>query len=89
MHEGGESDSSILPEKRLNKVEAWTMRDEYGGPYTGTQVETPETAKGEPKVLCQGQVEAAEVVEGRGLAKGNLRECNRDRTLCRDALSGT
>jgi hypothetical protein len=49
MHEGGESDSSILPEKRLNKVEAWTMRDEYGGPYTGTQVETPETAKGEPK----------------------------------------
>ena len=28
----------------------------------------------------------AEVVEGRGLAKGNLGGCNRDRTQCRDAL---
>jgi hypothetical protein len=44
----------------------------YGEPYTGTQVETPETAKGEPKVGIQGYAEAAEVVEGRGLAKGNL-----------------
>lgn len=25
----------------------------YGEPYTGTQVETPETAKGEPKDLVE------------------------------------
>jgi hypothetical protein len=43
-----------------------------GEPYTGTQVETPETAKGEPKVCIRGYAEAAEVVEGRGPAKGNL-----------------
>ena len=29
----------------------------YGEPYTGTQVETPETAKGEPKVGIQGDAE--------------------------------
>ena len=58
----------------------------YGEPYTGTQVETPETAKGEPKVGIQGCAGAAEVVEGRGLAKGNLGGCNRDRTQCRDTL---
>jgi group II intron reverse transcriptase/maturase len=58
----------------------------YGEPYTGTQVETPDTAKGEPKVGIQGYAEAAEVVEGRGLAKGNLGVCNRDRTQCRDTL---
>jgi retron-type reverse transcriptase len=58
----------------------------YGEPYTGTQVETPDTAKGEPKVGIQGYAEAAEVVEGRGLAKGNLGGCNRDRTQCRDTL---
>ena len=58
----------------------------YGEPYPGTQVETPETAKGEPKVGIQGYAEAAEVVEGRGLAKGNLGVCNRDRTQCRDTL---
>ena len=58
----------------------------YGEPYTGTQVETPETAKGEPKVLGLGHDEMAEVVEGRGLAKGNLGGCNRDRTQCRDTL---
>jgi RNA-directed DNA polymerase len=58
----------------------------YGEPYPGTQVETPDTAKGEPKVGIQGYAEAAEVVEGRGLAKGNLGGCNRDRTQCRDTL---
>jgi hypothetical protein len=53
---------------------------------TGTQIEKPGTAKGEPKVGIQGYAEAAEVVEGRGLAKGNLGGCNRDRTQCRDTL---
>ena len=86
MHEGGESDSLIVPEKQPNNMEAWTLMGGYGDPYTGTQVETPETAKGEPKVLCRGDDEMAEVVEGRGLAKGSLGGCNRDRTQCRDAL---
>ena len=87
MHDGGESDSLIVPEKQLNKAEACAMIAGYGEPYTGTQVETPETAKGEPKVSTQGYAEAAEVVEGGGLAKGNLGGCNRDRTQCRVTLS--
>jgi hypothetical protein len=59
----------------------------YGEPYTGTRVETPDTAKGEPKVDIQGCAEAAEVVEGRGLAKGNRVERSRGRTQCRVTLS--
>jgi hypothetical protein len=86
MHEGGESDSSVVPQKRPNNVESWTMTEDEGEPYTGTQAETPETAKGEPKVLSHGQDEAAEVMEGRGLAKGNPEGCYRDRTLRRGAL---
>ncbi len=87
MHEGGESDSLIVPEKQPNNVEAWTMTVGDGDPYPGTQVETPETAKGEPKVLCRGHDEMAEVVEGRGLAKGNSVERSRGRTQRRVALS--
>jgi group II intron reverse transcriptase/maturase len=62
------------------------MRVSYGKPYTGTKVETLETAKGEPKAGTQGHAETAEVVEGRGLAEGNLEGCHRDRTLRRGAL---
>jgi hypothetical protein len=87
MHDGGESDSSIVPVKRSNKAEACAMIVGEGNPYTGTQVETPETAKGEPKVGIQGDAEATEVVEGRGLAKGNLVEQSRGRTQCRVTLS--
>ena len=86
MYDGGESDSPIVPLKQLNNMEAWTRIGGYGDPYTGTQVETPETAKGERKVLGLEHDEMAEVVEGRGLAKGNLGGCNRDRTQCRDTL---
>jgi hypothetical protein len=57
------------------------MTEDEGEPYTGTQVETPETTQGEPKGFCQGRDEAAEVVEGRGRAKGNLEGYDRDRTL--------
>ena len=56
------------------------MRVGYGEPYTGTQVETPETAKGEPEVLGLGHDELTEVVDGRGLAMGKRGGCNRDRT---------
>ena len=48
----------------------------YGEPYTGTQVETPETAKGEPKVLCRGHAEMAEAVEGRWQPKENDAQSN-------------
>jgi hypothetical protein len=64
---------------------------DYGDPYTGTQVETPETAKGEPKVLCLAHYEMAEVVEGRGLAKGNRVGQNRVRSAkspCPMSLTG-
>jgi hypothetical protein len=54
MHDGGESDSLIVPGKQPNNMEAWTRMGGYGDPYTGTQVETPETTKGEPKVLGLG-----------------------------------
>jgi hypothetical protein len=37
--------------------------------YTGTQVERPETVKGEPKVGMQGCAEAADVEEGSGQAE--------------------
>jgi hypothetical protein len=87
MHDGGESDSLIVPVKQPNNMEAWTRMGGYGDPYTGTQVETPETAKGEPKVLGLGHDEMAEVVEGRGLAKGNRVGQNRVRTQCRVTLS--
>ena len=46
MHDGGESDSSIVPVKQPNNMEAWTMMGGYGEPYTGTQVETPEDSQG-------------------------------------------
>ena len=38
MHDGGESDSSIVPVKQPNNMEAWTIMGGYGAPYTGTQV---------------------------------------------------
>ena len=85
MHVGGESDSLIVPEKQPNKMVAWTRMDGYGDPYTVTQVETPETAKGEPKVLGLGIVKWRLWREG-GWPRGTLGGCNRDRTQCRDTL---
>ncbi len=49
-------------------------------------METPETAKGEPKVGIQGYAETTEVVEGRGPAKGNRVEHNTGWTQCRGLL---
>ena len=43
-----------------------------GKPQTGTQGETLDTAKGEPKATSDGGVPTAEGVEGRGVAEGNL-----------------
>ena len=41
MHDGGESDSLIVPVKQPNNREVWTRMGSYGDSYTGTQVETP------------------------------------------------
>jgi group II intron reverse transcriptase/maturase len=72
MHEHGKSDSPIVPTKRPNKDAASRQRSD-GEPYTGTKVETPDTAKGEPKAKRAETLATAEAVEGRGLAKGNPR----------------
>lgn len=83
MHGDGKSDRPIVPTKPANKDGGCGQRG-YGGPYTGTKVETPETAKGTPTVRLDGSSPTAERVEGRGLTKGNPRQQNAPRTQRRD-----
>lgn len=85
MNRDGKSDSPVIPAKPLNK-EGFRGRHGYGSPYTGTKAEMPDTDKGTPKVpLVQGDP-TAEGVEGRGLAKGNLRQQNTPRTPSRKSV---
>ena len=56
------------------------MGDSYGTPYTGTKVETPDTAKGEPTDAALEARPTAEEVEGRRLTKGNPNQQNMLRT---------
>jgi RNA-directed DNA polymerase len=79
MHEHGKSDRPTVPAKLPNKDGPRRQR-RYGGPYTGTKVETPDTAKGAPTAAADEADRTAEGVEGRGLAKGNLRQQNAPRT---------
>jgi len=72
----------MVPKKPSNKVGAPSQRS-YGRPYTGTKVETPDTAKGGPTASIGTAEPTAEGVEGRGLAKGNLRQQNAPRTPSR------
>ncbi len=81
-HGNGKSDRPVVPAKPPNKGEPRGRRD-YGEPYTGTKVETPETAKGGPTVPLPRGNSTAEGVEGRGLAKGNLQEQTTPRTPSR------
>ena len=83
MNGAGKSDRPIVPEKLANKDGSCRRRRGYGEPYTGTQAETPDTAKGEPTVTPAGSNRAAERVEERGLAKGNPHQQNAPRTLRR------
>jgi hypothetical protein len=69
MHDGSESHSSIVPAKQPNKAEACDHVG-YGETLHGTQVETPDTVKGEPEVGIQAYAEAAEGGEGRGWPRG-------------------
>ena len=83
MNGAGKSDRPVVPEKPANKDGSCLRRRGYGEPHTGTQAETPDTAKGEPTVTPAGSNRAAQRVEERGLAKGNPRQQNTPRTLRR------
>ena len=76
MNGAGKSDRPIVPGNPANKDGNCRRRRGYGEPYTGTQAETPDTAKGEPTVTPAGSNRAAERVEERGLAKGNPHQQN-------------
>jgi RNA-directed DNA polymerase len=78
----GKSDSPVIPTKPLNKDGRREPRS-HGGPYPGTKVETPDTAKGIPTASSAPSHPTAEGVEGRGLAKGNPRQQNAPRTPSR------
>lgn len=85
MNRRGKSDSAIVPEKPPNKGgKRRTPSD--GDPYTGTKLETAETAKGEPNAGRAKVEPTAEEVEGRELAKGNSVEQSRTRAQYRIVL---
>jgi group II intron reverse transcriptase/maturase len=79
MNGRGKSDSSVRPEKSPNK-DGPLKRRGYGGPYSGTKAETPDTAKGRPTASTTKASPTAEEMEGRGLTKGNSLERNAHRT---------
>jgi len=83
MNERGKSDSLVVPAKSPNKGGRRGERV-HGDPYTGTKVETPDTAKGAPTDQRAAPHPTAEVVEERGLAKGNKSQQNARRTQSRD-----
>jgi RNA-directed DNA polymerase len=82
MNEHGKSDRPMVPAKSSNK-DGPRKQPGDGGPYTGTKVETPETAKGTPKGTAAETNPTAEGMEGKGLAEGNPRQQNAPRTPSR------
>jgi RNA-directed DNA polymerase len=85
MNGHGKSHSSVVPAKSPNKEGPERIASQ-GKPQTGTNRETGETAKGEPKATDEGRKPTAEGVEGRGLAKGNLPQQNMPRTQDRAGM---
>ncbi len=85
MNGHGKSDRRVVPAKLPNKVGRRKGRS-YGYPYTGTKVETPDTAKGDPTAANPESGIAAEGVEERRLTKGNPLEQNMHRTQGRDRM---
>src|SRR5712692_2582872 len=79
MNGHGKSHRPVVPAKPANK-EGDERSVSQGEPQTGTDRETGETAKGEPKASNEAQTPTAEWVEGRGWAKGNLPQQNMLRT---------
>jgi len=82
MNGHGKSDRPEVPAKSPNKDGPQRLQG-YGEPYTGTKVETPDTAKGAPTVPAADAAPTAEGREGKGLAEGNLRQQNALRTWSR------
>ena len=85
MNGHGKSHRPVVPAKPPNK-EGPNRSGSYGKPQTGTNRETGETAKGEPKATSDGRKPAAEGVEGRGLAQGNPPQQNMPRTQDRTGM---
>jgi len=85
MNGDGKSDRPVVPGKPLNKGGRRGQRG-YGGPYTGTKAETPDTAKGTPTASPARGGPTAEGVEERGLAKGTPRQQNAPRTPSRQGV---
>jgi len=85
MHGHGKSDGPVVPSKSPNKGGAGRVRS-HGDPYTGTQAETPETAKGTPTGQARVRPPSAEEMEGRGPAKGNPHEHTTPRTQRRTGV---
>ena len=82
MNGQGKSDRPEVPAKFPNK-DGSRKPPGYGGSYTGTKAETPDTAKGRSTGRAAEADLTAEGMEGRGLAKGNLRQQNAPRTPSR------
>ncbi len=73
------SDERVVPAKPLNKGGNQQVLS-YGEPYTGTKVETPDTAKGKPKARLPAGIPTAEAVEERRSAKENPTQQTTHRT---------
>ncbi len=85
MNGHGKSDRRVVPTKPSNK-EGKRGKRLYGDLYTGTQAETPDTAKREPTEVRRPAGPTAEGVEGRRLAKGNPPQQNMLRTRSREGM---
>ena len=83
MHGRGKSDGRVVPTKSANATALQRRSGSHGKPYTGTQGETPEPAKGEPTAERSRGGDGAESVEGRRPAKGNTDRQNASRTQSR------
>jgi len=85
MNGHGKSDGLILPAKLPNNGGSKRNRS-YGEPHTGTKAETSDTAKGAPKDAGEAAEPAAEGVEGKGSAEGNLHRQNMSRAQDRTGM---
>jgi group II intron reverse transcriptase/maturase len=85
MNGHGKSHSPVVPTKSPNKA-GLELSGSHGKPQTGTKRETSDTAKGEPKATREEKEPAAEGMEGRGLANGNLPQQNMPRTQSRASM---
>jgi group II intron reverse transcriptase/maturase len=85
MNGHGKSHSPIVPANLPNKGGP-DRRGSQGEPQTGTNRETGDTAKGEPKATSDERKPTAEGGEVRGLAKGNPPQQNMPRTQSRSGM---